>query len=73
VINIKDINECRKAVKKAKSVFIQPRFGASERWVKVSKVEALDLLQDISGSPEENEMYAGLFGSLSRHGELYLG
>lgn len=60
------IPETRKAIRKAREVLMQPRFGSSEAWVRISKVEALDLLSNYKddATPEHCEMYGGRFGEL---------
>lgn len=46
-----------------KGVFAQVRFGCSEQWVKLAKVEALAFVDDLGGgTPRELEMYSGSFG-----------
>jgi len=66
--------EVKAAIKKAKVVLVQPRFGLSEEWVEISKKSALAFAAKIGPeeSPEEAGMYGGVFGSLSE-GVLYLG
>jgi hypothetical protein len=61
------------AIGQAKTVFVQVRFGTSERWVKISKIEARELIESVAGlTTEQAEMYGGTFGTWSgRH--LYLG
>lgn len=69
-----------KALKQAKHVYIQPRFGTSETWIRISKKETLMLLICLGTwinpvTPEALEMYSGVFGTLSPNGngDLYLG
>jgi len=54
---------------------IQVRFGVSERWVKISKREAMDLANDLPDNTATYcEMYSGTFGQYDfKSGNLYLG
>jgi hypothetical protein len=69
------LKEVKAAIRKAKVVKIQPRYGLSEAWIEISKKVALEFVVNGIGpdeSPEEAEMYGGVFGSLDE-GVLYLG
>lgn len=73
-IDIDTIEQLQRAIKLAKHIRIQVRFGVSERWVKITKAQALELLEDIgNATPRELEMYSGTFGALDKYGTLYLG
>jgi hypothetical protein len=63
-VDIKTIPELRAAIKLARCVWVQPRFGTSERWVKITKVEALEMIHAYTDSdtPANCEMYGGVFG-----------
>ena len=70
--DITTVPEFRKAVREAKDVLTQVRFGCSERWVRISKADALLLVAGFgrSDTPEQHEMdaFASVDGST-----LYLG
>ena len=73
---ITTVTELRKAVKKAKLIFIRVQFGLSERWVSISKREAEYLVNGINAdlTPQEAEMRSGYFGTVTEDGaELSLG
>ena len=73
-LDITTIPGLRRAIKQAHSVHTQVRFGSSERWVKISKATALELIEGLSDhcSPQDAEMYAGTFGTM--HGRtLWMG
>lgn len=65
-IEIRTIPELRAALKIAKAVYVQPRFGTVETWLKVSKSEARTLLLGLTKweTPETMEMPAEIFGTL---------
>ena len=71
---ITTVAEYRCAVRDAKRVFVQPRFGASETYVRVSKVDALYLVRGMKGTTtaQELELYAGSFGTLEGD-DLFVG
>jgi hypothetical protein len=54
-----------------KFVLAQVRFGCSEDWMKLRKEDALKLARG-DGTPDDLEMYAGIFGRLDGD-TLYLG
>ena len=61
-------------IRKAKIVYITPRFGCSEHSVQISKKEALWLADTIdSATPHDLEMSCGYFGHTDEFGNLYLG
>jgi len=62
-------------IKTCHQVMIQVRFGVSERWVKISKREAMDLANDLPDNTATYcEMYSGTFGQYDfKSGNLYLG
>ena len=37
------IGDVRKLIRKAKAIYVQPRFGLYEGWIKISKPEALKI------------------------------
>jgi len=43
-IEINTVKEAIKYARKAKEIVIQPRFGTSEDWIKISKKEAINFL-----------------------------
>jgi hypothetical protein len=71
-IDLMTVVETRKAIRAAKHILIQARFGTSEQWVQLRKVDALSLLRAMHGSPRQNEMYSGTFGSIEGD-TVYLG
>jgi hypothetical protein len=74
--DLMSLKEVKAAIRKAKVVMIQPRFGLSEAHVEISKKVALEFVSSMvkpGESPEEAGMYGGVYGSLYESGELYLG
>lgn len=70
------ISETRKAVKKAKGVYFQARFGLSEQWIEVTKKAALAFLDTIpeDATPEEFNMFGGTcFAMIEDDGTVSLG
>jgi hypothetical protein len=63
--DITTVTEFRKAVRKAREVLAQVRFGTSERWVRISKADALTLVAGMARdtTPEDAELYSGIFGT----------
>ena len=64
------------AIKVAKEIFISPRFGCSEMWIKISKNEAKVLAQNLGDytTPDDMEMGVDYFGYSNDQGKfLYLG
>ena len=79
-VEIHSLPELRKYIKEANLIVGMLRFGAVEKWIKISKKEALYLIRGIPDTvtPEECEMFGSSFGSLEiddKTGEmtLYLG
>ena len=72
---IETVKELRAAVKQAKEILVGVRFGVSEKYVKISKKEAMYLIGDISAdvSPRDFEMYGGVFAEIDAEGTLTLG
>lgn len=62
------------AIKYAKVVYIQPRFGTSEAWIRISKAEARFLAKALpeNATPGVCEFTANQFGHMIED-ELYLG
>jgi len=73
--DITTVASLRCAVKMAKAIYILPRFGTSELWLKITKAEASKLIACYADSdtPEHCEMFAGTFGTMTNGGTLYLG
>jgi hypothetical protein len=73
-IQITTVKALRSAIRNCDAVYAQLRFGMSERWVKITKSEAIQLADDLGDetTPECMSMYSGVFGSLTS-GDLYLG
>ena len=63
---ITTINEYRKAVTNVREVLAQVRFGTSERWVRITKADALLLVKGMArdATPDDAEMYYGVFGNV---------
>jgi len=59
------IKECLDAVKEAKFIMVEARFGCSEYSVKISKLEARTFLGSFEKdqTPESIEMPCGYFGT----------
>lgn len=59
----------RAAIRDANTVLIQPRFGLSERWLKISKKEALEMIRGYGAgiALELDERYSWI------DDELYIG
>lgn len=73
------IAQVKKAIKKADQICIQPRFGVSEKWIRITKEQARILIEgfDDDATPQQSEMFTGRFGELADEGRLgktlYLG
>lgn len=73
-MDIKTVKGLRYAIRKCDAVYIQPRFGCSESYVRISKTEANRLADSLSNcTPEQVEMYSGSFGHVDESNDLYLG
>jgi len=66
-MQINTVAEYRKTVKAAKDLFIQPRFGVSESWIKISKKDALWLVD--AYEPSSTAQHAQMFGESFGHFE----
>jgi len=64
---ITTIPSLKLAIKVASTIYIRPRFGVSEAWVKITKQEAKLLADSLPEhmTPNQCEMYAGIFGTLA--------
>jgi hypothetical protein len=63
----------RSAIDAADAILVQPRFQASEKWVEISRDEALSLIAgQPEPAPEDIDLYAGMFGRMVGP-TLYLG
>ena len=73
-IELETIPQLRKAIRGARLVMVQIRFGCDERWIKISKREALDFIDAYSNqtTPRSIEMFTDSFGSLNGS-TVYLG
>lgn len=71
---IDTVPKLRKAIKEANIVLVQVRFGVSEKYVKLSKIEARALIDGLEddATPEDCEIFGGSFGRLDRDGMLWL-
>ena len=56
-----------------KRVFVQPRFGCSEAYLRVAKVEALWLLKGYAPATKAHEAELIVWGDVLNDDELYLG
>lgn len=65
--------ELRRAITICNVVVVQARFGCSEKWVRISKVEARELARGLPGTPHDCEMATGRFGELNQDLVLYMG
>jgi len=75
-IDIKTVTQLKFCVSMAKSIYVQPRFGTSEAWVKITKAEAKAFVEPyVHGqTPEDCEMYTDIFGTYQVGSKtLYLG
>lgn len=56
-------------------VYIQVRFGVSEKWCRITKIEAHALAETLpeDSNPQDCEMYSGSFGTMEADDELFLG
>lgn len=73
--DITTIPELKKAIRRAKVILVQPRFGVSEKWIKITKNEATYIVSDIndSATPEQHEMYGATFATMTDDDWLHLG
>jgi hypothetical protein len=73
-IQLKTKPALKAAIKTARAIKAQIRFGCSERWVQITKTQAYDLIADIDAktTPDQMEMFSGQFGELDG-ATLYLG
>lgn len=68
------IGEVRKLIKDAKAVYVRPRFGIMERWVRVSKAEAFAMFDAYDSSTfVMNALDFDLELALDENGDLNLG
>lgn len=70
------IPEVRSAIKKAKAVYCQIRFGVSEAWVPLTKKAAMEFIDTIpdDADPENFSMFGGTtFAVWEDDGTLSLG
>lgn len=74
---IKTMQALHEAIRSSSVVYVQIRFGCSEKWVKISKQEIKKYISDfaMNTKPSDIEMYDGSnFGILDDNtNELYLG
>lgn len=70
----KNIGELRDGIKAAERVYIQPRFGTNESWVRISKREAFELLEPYNNSdgPQYLEMGGDLVGTGQGFGDGFV-
>lgn len=71
--DITTLKQARAAIRKAPGVYVQPRFGTSENWVRIAKRDALTLLSHCDEDPDRAEMSTGCFGSIEADGAVLLG
>jgi hypothetical protein len=74
-VTIETVGHLRAAIKRAKRICVQARFGTSESWIKISKVQALELIEGANDRQRASdfEMPTGDFGMIDQFGTLYLG
>jgi hypothetical protein len=72
--DITTIPSLKCAIKNARRIRVQPKFGTNEKWIRISKVEALELIEGYAddATPTWHEMYGGIFGTMI-NGVLYMG
>lgn len=77
---ITSLPELRKFIKEADLILGMLRFGAMEKWIKISKKEALYQIEglDDTTTPDALDIFGSCFGSLeiddkTGHMTLYLG
>jgi len=65
--NLTTVDALQCALNVAKVVYIQARFGTSERWIRITKKEAQILVSNLEreATPKEAEMYSNVFGTLN--------
>lgn len=73
--DIKTVKDLRKSIREAKMVLVQPRFGLSEAYVKISKREAVAMMDGLTDdmTPDSLGMATDSFASVNEIGELYIG
>jgi hypothetical protein len=71
-MELKTVKATREAISKAKIILVQVRFGESEQWVKLSKIEAIKLLNGYTDD-DITSMYSGIFGVSDPDGSVFLG
>jgi hypothetical protein len=73
--NLETLGQARLAVANASAVYVQPRFGVSEHWVKITKADARALLAtfDPKTTPRQAEMQCNNFGMITPDHTVYLG
>jgi hypothetical protein len=74
-IQITTIPALRAAIKRARDVLVRPRFGCSEAWVKITKVEAEQLIARLpaDATPDTSEMFCDYFATTTTGRTLFLG
>jgi hypothetical protein len=73
-MDIMTVPQLKRAIREARLILTQPRFGLNESWVKLAKGEALALVSvlDADMTPHDLEMSTGRFGNVEGD-TLYLG
>lgn len=73
--DINTVKEFKETIKKAKIVLCTVRFGNVEKSSKISKIEALALVEDLDNDTtgEDLDMYGGSLGHFYDNGEFYIG
>ena len=73
---IDTVEEYRRAVRRARRVYCRPQFGVTERWVRISKCDALSLVRGYGGAltGEDLEVYGGVLATIDEEtGEMSVG
>ena len=73
-VDLLTIKDTLKAIHGSRYVYVQARFGNSEAWIRITKIEALQLVGncDRNASPEDLSMQGGIFGTVDDEA-LFLG
>lgn len=69
------IKRLKQAIRTTRNIYVQPRFGTSERWIRVSKKDALELIDGMTDDkkPYDYEMTGDIYGTLEDDGTLSIG
>lgn len=71
--HIETLADLRKALKSCKAVFVQPRWGMNEKWLKVTKVEAKYLIEGMTDDEAADINDHSSLATIERGDQLYIG